>query len=106
MTLRRSPLRTKASCSSALRNTLYYPQPKDGQNPRINSFRAYFQLSNGNDGVRKFKLNFGDGEASGITITDLVDKAGAWFTINGVKLGGKPTKAGLYIHGGHKVVIK
>ena len=38
--------------------------------------------------------------------TDYTDKAGAWFTLDGRKLDGKPTKAGLYIHGGRKVVVK
>ena len=30
----------------------------------------------------------------------------SWYTINGVKLNGKPTKPGLYINKGMKVVIK
>ena len=42
----------------------------------IKACRAYFQLNNGltagdpASGVRAFNLNFGDGEASGITTTD------------------------------------
>jgi len=35
--------------------------------PRINAFRAYFDLTDGNAGVREFKLNFGDNESQGIT---------------------------------------
>ena len=105
-------------------NTLYYPNAA----MTIKACRAYFQLNNGltagdpASGVRAFNLNFGDGEASGITTTDFLrpdgskraelertdytDKAGAWFTLDGRKLDGKPTKAGLYIHGGRKVVVK
>ena len=30
----------------------------------------------------------------------------AWYTPDGVRLSGKPTKKGLYINNGHKVVIK
>ena len=30
----------------------------------------------------------------------------SWYTINGVKLNGKPSKSGLYINKGMKVVIK
>lgn len=30
----------------------------------------------------------------------------SWYTINGVKLQGKPTQKGVYINGGRKVVIK
>jgi hypothetical protein len=29
-----------------------------------------------------------------------------WYSLDGVKLDGKPTKKGLYIFGGRKVVIK
>ena len=31
---------------------------------------------------------------------------GSWFDLSGRKLGSKPTKPGLYINGGKKVVIK
>jgi len=34
------------------------------------------------------------------------NEAGAWFSLDGRKLGGKPTKAGLYIHEGRAVVVK
>ena len=34
------------------------------------------------------------------------DKAGSWYTIDGRKLSGKPTKMGIYIVNGKKVVIK
>ena len=32
--------------------------------------------------------------------------AGAWYSLDGRKLDAKPTKKGLYIHNGNKVVIK
>ena len=32
--------------------------------------------------------------------------ADAWYTLDGRKLDSKPTRKGLYIHGGRKVVIK
>jgi hypothetical protein len=34
------------------------------------------------------------------------NEAGAWYTLDGVRLDWKPTKKGLYIHGGRKVVVK
>jgi hypothetical protein len=37
--------------------------------------------------------------------TDYTDKAGAWYTLHGRKLDKKPTRKGLYIYGGRKVVI-
>ena len=35
----------------------------------------------------------------------LSEGEGAWFDLSGRKLG-KPTKAGLYIHGGRKIIVK
>ena len=86
-------------------NNLYWPQT----GASIGACRAYFDLSDPNAGVREFRLNFGDGEAAGITTTnytDLTNYSDAWYTIDGRKFDGKPTKSGLYIHGGKKVVIK
>ena len=87
------------------KNTLYYPQPSGGTNPTIGAFRAYFELS-GSTEARQFVLNFGEETGIGHTeITEITESAGAWYTLDGVKLDGKPTKKGLYIHGGRKVVV-
>ena len=85
-------------------NRLYFP--KSGA--KINPFRAYFHLENGAD-VREFKLNFGDNNATGI-----VDVRGKmedgrseeWYTLDGRKLSTKPTKKGMYINNGRKVIVK
>ena len=103
-------------------NNLYYPQPSGGQNPRINAFRAYFQLVDTNAPVMNVQLNFGDGEATSLSEELRIKNdeglarrpegesqfapAAGWFTINGVKLSGQPTQKGLYIHNGRKVVVK
>ena len=80
----------------------------------VNAFRAYFHV-NGAASVRQFVLNFGDSsESTGIVeITDPTpgpspawEGSAAWYTVDGVRLDGKPTKKGLYIHGGRKVAIK
>ena len=104
--------RTKLYLGSS--NTIYYPS----QETYVNSFRAYFQLADGQS-AREFVLDFGDHEiATGISTTNLTfatphsDKSenftnsDTWFTIDGRKLQGKPTTKGLYIHNGHKVVMK
>ena len=94
-------------------NTLYYPQPDltDASNPvypSIGAFRAYFDL--GSNTARAFRLNFGDGSGSaGVSPAFVADgdvHTPSWYTVNGVKLYGKPTKTGLYIHGNRKVVVK
>ena len=93
------------------KNTLYYPQ----KGATIGAFRAYFDL--GTAHARQFVLNFGeDGEDTGIvSISKESGNQGNnpeflnsldYYTLDGVKLDGKPTKKGLYIHGGKKVVIK
>ena len=95
-------------------NTLYYPE----SGAKIGAQRAYFDL--GTAQARQFVLRFvedplteggnfdGEGTQNGIghtEITEITERAGAWYTIDGVRLDGKPTKKGLYIHGGKKVVV-
>ena len=84
-------------------NTLYYPE----SGAKIGAQRAYFDL--GTAQARQFVLNFdGEGTQNGIghtEITEITERAGAWYTLDGVRLDGKPTKKGLYIYGGKKVVV-
>ena len=99
-------------------NTLYYPE----SGAKIGAQRAYFQLdgltageSSSPNAVRAFKLSFGD-QSTGIREIDTdpapspsptgVGRNAAWYTLDGRKLSGKPTKSGVYIHNGRKVVIK
>ena len=95
-------------------NTLYWPKPDGDNMPHLNAFRAYFELSDPN-GVREFNLNFDGEETTSITTTDSwtsqaakpsdTDKADKWYDMQGRKVS-KPTKKGMYIHKGSKVVIK
>ena len=97
-------------------NTLYYPWGNAMTSFNINSFRAYFQLLNGltagnpGNGVRAINLNFGEGSEETIIspaeIAEIAERADVWYTIDGVKLNGKPNVKGLYINNGRKVVIK
>ena len=106
-------------------NTLYYPS----DDMTIGACRAIFVLngltasaspnpSQGETGVRAFVLNFGgDGSAdgssaSGITVVSPATdadgdvRAPGWYAVDGMRLDGKPTARGIYIHNGRKVVIK
>jgi hypothetical protein len=52
-----------------------------------------------------------NGETTGIGTLDtktgeMTFDSEAWYTLNGVRLSGKPTKKGLYINNGRKVVVK
>ena len=84
---------------------LYYPE----SGARIYAFRSYFQLDNPN-AVKSFILNFGDDDVTGIAHETYgpheTHEQGAWFDMSGRKLSQQPTKPGLYIHHGSKVVIK
>ena len=97
-------------------NTLYYPE----SGASIGAQRAYFQLNgieakasapgNGGDGpVRAFVLNFGDDKSNGIENVHSpmfnVPSEG-WYTLDGRRLSGKPTKKGIYVNGNRKVLIK
>ena len=97
---------------------LFYPQPahedpndetSDMIYPSIGAFRAYFHLDDKN-AARRFVLNFGDDETTGIvdiqSSTFNVQSNNAWYSVDGRRLTSKPTKKGIYIHGGKKVVIK
>ena len=85
-------------------NTLYWPL----SGATIGACRAYFKLKGLSAGdVSTTRLFFGDEEISGIITTDFTDRTDAtWFTIDGKKLDKAPTRKGLYIRNGHKVVIK
>ena len=86
-------------------NTLYYPNAA----MTIGAFRAHFTL-NGDSEVKAFNINFGDDETTGIiSVHDsgfMVNGSDAWYTLDGRKLDGKPSRAGVYINNGKKVVIK
>ena len=76
----------------------------------LGAFRAYFEVP-ATASVRSFVLNFGDDAETTtgiITITNFTNdsNSGAWYMLDGRRLSGKPTKNGLYIVNGRKVVVK
>ena len=91
-------------------NTLYYPTAGAG----IGAQRAYFKIGDGAALARQltaFRINFGDDEATGIISIEngklkIENDADAWYTLDGRRLNGKPSRAGVYINNGIKVVIK
>ena len=86
-------------------STLYWPDAADYS---VGAFRGYFHIGS-NATVRAFNLNFGDSDTTGIlSTTNLTNftNSDAWYDLSGRKLNGKPTRKGLYIHNGIKVVIK
>ncbi len=94
-------------------STLYYPKA----NASIGAQRAYFELTGitagkpaSIGGIRAYVLNYGN-ETTGIRSIEngklkIENEADAWYGLDGRKLDVKPTRKGLYIHNGNKVVIK
>jgi len=85
-------------------NKLQYPAslPAD-----FKGFRAYFLLKGDAVTARQFQLNI-DGETTGIShteITEITEKAGAVYDLNGRRIAA-PTKKGVYVKDGRKVVVK
>lgn len=90
-------------------NTLYSPSV----DKVVKSCYAYFKLLGGitagdkANQVRSFRLNFGDGEATDISLFETDSQQDAeWYTIDGRRINGKPTTNGLYINKGQKLFIK
>ena len=59
-------------------------------------------------GTRGFTIDHGDGTSAlrGVAAEGTHGKSDAWYTLQGRRLSTKPTKSGLYLHNGKKVVIK
>lgn len=59
---------------------------------------------NGLNIAKNFSVNIED--ASGINSVTMDYTPNAWYTIDGIRLGSKPTKPGIYIVNGQKIIIK
>ena len=107
-----SPVSVTANDKSILflgdANTLYY----SSTDRQIRSCRAYFSVPYINGHVaakaRSFVLNFGGNETTGILeVSENNDvKDDIWYSLDGVRLNGKPTQRGMYINKGKKILIK
>lgn len=87
-------------------STLYWPY----NGASLGACRAYFELTDG-ENARAFKLNFGENETTSLSEKVIVNSqefatAAEWYTLEGKKLEGQPTKKGIYIMNGKKVVVK
>ena len=95
-------------------NTLYYPTTGAG----IGAQRAYFKIGPDNAQqasarrLTSFNIDFGDGdnttgilEVKGVKEVREV-KDDSWYSLDGRRLDGRPSRAGVYIYKGVKRVIK
>ena len=75
-----------------------------GKARTLKACRAYFQLSEA-AAAREFVLDFSDNTTTSITSVPVSKSDGSIYSINGVKFGKRPTREGLYIQNGRKVVV-
>ena len=90
-------------------NKLLWPD----QNVTVGAFCAYFKINEtaavNAKGITSIDLIVDDEEATGIHNAEFImqnDDADAWHTVDGIRLNGKPSKKGMYIHKGKKVVVE
>jgi hypothetical protein len=88
--------------SYVLRGGIFLKIDKD---EGIAAHRCWLNVSAGSSNAARLNIVIGD-EGTGITTTNYTNSEGAWYSLDGRKLDGKPTKKGLYINNGCKVVIK
>lgn len=90
-------------------NTLGY-----SKNPRtLRSCRAHFMIPTPPSGIRAmvdFDIDFNGGESTGIAALndngEMIHDNDGWYTLTGVKLDGKPTRRGIYLHNGRKEAVR
>ena len=60
------------------------------------------------NGASKVSIVTGQNTATRIETISHVDSCNnsGWYTLNGIRLNDKPTSAGIYIHGGRKVIVR
>lgn len=75
----------------------------------MKGFRAYFLLKGAaaSAGAREFKMDFGDGETTGVADVrgKMADGRSEYYDLQGRKVA-QPTQRGIYIQNGKKVIIK
>ena len=83
-------------------NTLYYTTT----DRTLRCFRAHFGIESQNK-VHSFVMNFSDDVATGVSLVQSQEPADdSYYDLQGRKLSGKPTKAGIYINQGRKISVK
>lgn len=79
----------------------------------LRSCRAHFFIPTPPSGIRAmvdFDIDFNGGESTGIAALndngEMIHDNDGWYTLTGVKLDGKPTRRGIYLHNGRKEAVR
>ncbi len=90
-------------------NTLGYSK----NNRTLRSCRAHFMIPTTTSGIRammNFDIDFNGGESTGVAALndnrEMIHDNDGWYTLTGVKLDGKPTRRGIYLHNGRKEAVQ
>ena len=73
-----------------------------GAGATIKPYRAYLEVAYN---AARIAINWGGDETTGIRTLQSVKPQEGWFTIGGARLAGAPSKPGLYIFNGKKVIV-
>ncbi len=73
-----------------------------GAGAKIKPYRAYLEVAYN---AARIAINWGGDETTGIRTLQSVKPQEGWFTIGGARLAGAPSKPGLYIFNGKKVIV-
>ena len=87
---------------------LYNDQFKRATSGTIPARRAYLPLGAAvapAHARQSMNINISDGSVTAIKTLTVDDTNDSWYTIDGLKLNGKPQRKGLYINNGKKVYI-
>ena len=78
---------------------------KDGP---VKAHRCWLEIGGSSNNAPRLSIVWDGEEVTGIeSLTPTLSEGeGAWYTLDGRKLNGKPTAKGIYINGGRKVVVK
>ncbi len=88
-------------------NSLYNPtvvNEPDNEESYLKGFRAFFQLHDAATNANSYSISF-DNTLTGITPIERPE-TNAYYTLDGRQLDTTPTKKGIYIQNGRKVIIK
>ena len=87
-------------------------------NVTLGAFRAYFKINDGAaaaKGITEFVIDFGEDDEVATGVNEAAadsslftphSSLSGWYTVDGIRLGGKPSNKGMYIHNGKKVVVE
>lgn len=70
--------------------------------------KAYLELQHSQDAKQFMLLSFGGQETTSIALpsTKDDDADGCYYNLQGVRINGRPTRQGIYIHNGKKIIVK